>query len=281
MKKLLLFILPPILASIIVFGATILIANSFKGKGALQVTSNPSSKVYLNGKYIGTTPFCKCDLPQLLPTGDYIIKLVPEGFDPFEQKITITKSVITVIERVFGKDADAQGSVINLSPLENKEGVEMFVTSFPDNAKVFIDKTASGQTPLLIKSITPSDHELTIDKDGYVRSTLHIHTVKGYKLEAVVYLAIRLTLSSGSQATPSAVISPSVSPIPSVTQVTILQTPTGFLRVRADASISASETARISPGQTFPFLSEKDGWYQIKLNDGSLGWISNQYAQKQ
>ena len=35
-------------------------------KGALQVTSSPESKVYLNNKYLGQTPLCKCEAADML-----------------------------------------------------------------------------------------------------------------------------------------------------------------------------------------------------------------------
>ena len=41
------------------------------------------------------------------------------------------------------------------------------------------------------------------------------------------------------------------------------------------------EIARVTPGEIYQYVDEQDGWLQIKLKDGQLGWISNQYAKKQ
>jgi uncharacterized protein YgiM (DUF1202 family) len=64
--------------------------------------------------------------------------------------------------------------------------------------------------------------------------------------------------------------------------VLILQTPTGFLRVRDQASLNGAEIGQIKPGETYQLLDDKTtGWYQIQLTNGKTGWISSQYAQKQ
>jgi uncharacterized protein YgiM (DUF1202 family) len=63
-------------------------------------------------------------------------------------------------------------------------------------------------------------------------------------------------------------------------KVIILSTPTGFLRVRQDSSITSTEISQINPGETYSLLEEKTGWYKIKLTDGKEGWISSQYATK-
>src|SRR5436190_19911206 len=86
MKKALAFFLPPLLIAIAIFFAFQYFILLPAEKGALQVTASPDSAVYLNGKYIGQTPLCKCPNPNstgkassqdLLQAGEYSIKLVP------------------------------------------------------------------------------------------------------------------------------------------------------------------------------------------------------------
>ncbi len=57
-KKILLFLLPPLLA-IAAFLAVVWYVNKDPGKGALQVTASPKSAVFLDGRQIGETPLCK------------------------------------------------------------------------------------------------------------------------------------------------------------------------------------------------------------------------------
>ena len=62
--------------------------------------------------------------------------------------------------------------------------------------------------------------------------------------------------------------------------VKINDTPTGFLRVRFDATTSASEVARLNPGVKVPFLDEKSGWFKVEYETGKEGWISSRYAER-
>src|SRR3989338_2461942 len=103
MKKLIYLLIPVILAAIIVFGILKVFILGDLGKGALQVTSKPFTKVYLDSSYIGTTPLCRCEATNMIRSGDYTIKLVPiDGKTPeFQDKITITKGVLKVVDRKF------------------------------------------------------------------------------------------------------------------------------------------------------------------------------------
>lgn len=257
-------------------------------KGALQVTASPESKVYLNDKYLGTTPLCKCEAADMLATGDYTIKLVPTkgGFSEFQEKITISEAVLTVVDRRFAKDSLSDGSVISLSPLSDKTKTELLVASLPEGSTVLLDDNEIGTTPLSFKDPTESDHVLTIQKNGYKQKTIRIRTPLGYKLTVAAYLSTvdnLSDLSSQKDATRSADASADalLTPSPALSEKTvlILDTPTGFLRVRD--RIDGAEVSRVTPGETYPYVDEQTGWVQIKLKDGTTGWISSQYTQKQ
>lgn len=280
MKKLLL-ILVPLFLVVIVLAGFVYYKNYSLAKGALQVTSKPESNVYLDGKLIGKTPFCRCEGSDMLSVGEYTLRLIPvdSGFTPFEEKIKIGKSVLTVVDRTFESGASSEGSIISLNPLDDRKALELLVLSFPDKTEVLLDNKPSGSTPLILKNLTESDHEIKFIKSGYKEKTIRIRSVAGYKLITTVFLGVNPEIVSESP-TPS--VSPTIEPTSSVfTKVTILQTPTGFLRVRAYASLTASEIARVSPGEVLELVEESNGWFKIKLADGTLGWISASYAQKQ
>jgi len=264
------------LVTIIAFGITVFLYSQNLGKGALQVTSEPNSKVYLDGKLIGQTPLCKCEAKDMINEGTYAIKLVStEGvFPSFDQKISINPKVLTVVDRTFAENSGASASVISLSKLSDKNDISLTIISFPDKAKVFLDGNQIGQSPLSINSITESDHELKLTKTGYKDKIVKIRTIKGYKLESVLFLA----------ANPKETVTPataSATPALSVTKVLILQTPTGFLRVRSQASLAGSQIALVYPGETYDLLSEQGNWFKIKLSGGIEGFVSSQYSQKQ
>ncbi len=278
--KRLLFIITPIILAILTFtGFSFFLSQSISGKGALQVTSIPLSNVYLNGTLIGKTPLCKCEGKDMITAGEYTLKLVPiagDNLDTYEQKITITKSILTVVDRTFGVGALSSGFVVNLTPLSDKNAVQLFVSSFPSDALLNVDKNDSGSTPVLLKNITESDHDLVLSKPGYKSKTVHIQTHAGYQLNAVVSLAIIPPDATSAAIFDNAALTP-----PQKQKVMILNTPTGFLRVRSEPSLAGSESAQVKPGEIYELTTEQDGWYQIKLASGALGWVNASYAKKQ
>ncbi len=275
MKRLLFYIIP-FLGILIIFIAVVLFLNQNSGKGALQVTSTPQSQVYLNGQLIGETPLCKCDIKAMIPIGNYRIRLIPKegNSKPYDEQITINKSTLTVVDRTFGENSS--GSVITLMPLPNKNDIELMVISFPDKTNVFLDNNQKGVSPILLKDVTESDHELKLTKEGYLDKTLRIRTTSGFRLKSIVFLSVNPSIASSSAQTPLA-----TPQAPTVKKVTVLDTPTGFLRVRADSSVASSEIGRVSPGDSLELVTEKAGWLQIKMTDGKTGWISSQYAKKE
>jgi len=266
------------LIAVLIFFGILYYLDRKTGKGALQVTANPKSKVYLENKLIGITPFCACDLAQMLSVGDYTIKLVPntENFRPFEEKITINKGTLTVVDNTFADNGGGDGSIVSLISLSDKKDIEILVISLPDKANVFLDSNPVGITPLLLKQVSESDHDLRITLDGYKDKSIRIKTALGFKLSSLVFLGVNADLT----ASPAASVSVTPSPIVAATNVLILNTPTGFLRVRKDNSVASSEIAQIKPGESYELIEEKDNWFKIKLKDGEAGWISVQYATK-
>lgn len=64
--------------------------------------------------------------------------------------------------------------------------------------------------------------------------------------------------------------------------VTITKTPTGTLNVRKDPNGNSPVIAQIKTGERYLRVNKTKvkRWYQIKLTDGRLGWISTQYAKQ-
>ncbi|MGI8420060.1 MAG: PEGA domain-containing protein [Candidatus Levyibacteriota bacterium] len=283
MKKVaLVFIVSFVLALGIFLGAQYYLSNNTQ-QGALQVTSSPRSKVYLNNQYLGQTPMCKCD-SDTLDVGEYTIRLVPldSSLQEFQEKITVSQGVLTVVDRKFGKNAQSEGSIISLSPLEDKTKAQLLVVSFPQDAQVLLDDQTIGKTPILYKKPTESDHDLKVSKEGYNEKEIPIRTPLGYKVTVAVYLSVSTTdlsdTSASNSATPTAASS---TPSPSANKrVTILNTPIGILKVREGPSLSATEVGQAIPGKSYTVVGEEADWYEISLDDGTVGWVSSRYAKK-
>ncbi len=81
-----------------------------------------------------------------------------------------------------------------------------------------------------------------------------------------------------SEATTTPVITePSVK----LREVEILETPTGFLNVRSGPGTNFEKIGQVKPGESFEFVSENPErtWLEIKLPDGTIGWVTGQYAK--
>jgi len=234
----------------------------------------------------------------MLPTGEYTLRLVPKDNNllPYEEKITINKALLTVVDRKFGSQATSEGSIITLSPINDKERAEILVLSLPEGAQVLLDNDPVGETPITLEDVTASRHELKLRKDGYKEKSIPILTTKGYRLQATIYLGIDETAALSPTPTPPASPSGTITPTPGKSgtptptpstaarakgKVKVLETPNGFLRVRASNSTSSEELTRLNTGDVVDFIALEGGWYQVKLTNGQTGWVSADYVEEQ
>ena len=50
--------------------------------------------------------------------------------------------------------------------------------------------------------------------------------------------------------------------------------------VRSKPASDGQKVGNAKSGKTYDLLEEKDGWFKIRLEDGSEGWIAGGMAQK-
>lgn len=262
-------------------------------QSALQVNSTPRTTVFLDGKHVGQTPY----YDEKLKTGEYTLKLVPEsgaGIQAvsWEGKVKLSPDMLTVVNRDLRDTGSASsGEVLNLETISAKDTGEIMVITNPDSASVKLDGQEKGVAPLLIKNTPTGDHEITLSAVAFTDKIVRIRVTNGYK----VIINAQLASGIGQKPTETPTVSPtapallqqrSVSPTPikgiepGKTSVKILDTPTGWLRVRMGPSLSATETAKVNTGDILPYLGEESGWFKIGYQEGKEGWISGQYSQK-
>lgn len=243
----------------------------FKPQGAaISVESTPGSTVYINGEAVGRTPYQANVKP-----GEIALKIVPIGlsdsFLNYETRITLNPGVKTIVRRIFGSsDSDSSGEIISFEKTSD-ELASLSVISNPDAAQISIDGTVKGFTPIKISKITPGEHQLIVSAPGYASKTFSISTVGGYKLTVISKLA------EGARPTPAPVLSDETI----ITEVVILDTGTGYLTVRRDPNTLSPKIGRVTPGLKYELVNtdKKSGWYQIKYEGESIGWVSNKYAR--
>ena len=259
--------------------ATLFLIGYFKPKpGGILVSSTPVSNVFVNGNLVGKTPY-----EGTFKAGEISIKLVPETLDknyiPYETKTNLISGVKTVIKREFGDNGEeSSGDMVSFEKEVGKTA-SLIVTSTPDNSQVSIDGTPKGFSPFKLSTITPGEHQISIKSAGYLERNLTVKIVEGYRLSIVFNLAS------------SAASSEAVAGVTTETKtfVEILETPTGFLRVRTEPGTAGSEIHQVKTGEKYIFLEEdgQTGWFKIQvqeaapgLPDGIVGWVSNEYSKK-
>ncbi len=258
--------------------------------GKLKIISSPTASVFINNMIIGKTPY-----DDKYKVGEYLLKLIPEGnateTASWNGKINIYKNALTYVNRELGSsDIFSAGEIFTTQKMESspKNGNygEIYVESEPQGAIITLDNDEKGVAPLVLQDVLRGDHELSVFMPGFFRRTQKINVDPGYRVNASFKLALDQSQKQLSDvektATPSAK--------PGKTMVTINNNPQGWLRVRVDASINATEEAKVKIGEKYEFLDEKPGWFQIKYNsnkDGLVsgefddGWVSSEYATKE
>lgn len=267
--------------------------NSNQVSANLKILSIPQATIFLESQHLGKTPY-----EDKTKAGEYTLKLIPESgasnLSSWETKIKLNPGVLTYINHEFGdQELTSAGEILTLEKIAGKNS-EIAVLSTPDGAQVNLDGSDRGVTPLVLSEIEPGDHEISLSASGYVDRAIKVKTSPGFKLIASFQLAMSTIpnpsatpsaspVASGSpKPTPKTSPKPSASPSSSLKRpyVKILETPTGWLRVRVEPDKNATEAAKVNPGETYSLLGEQSGWYKIKYQETSEGWISGQYAEK-
>lgn len=252
-------------------------------RGGLQVTANIGGRVFLDGKEIGNLPLRKVDPADTITSGNYEIRIEPEdaSLSSYTARISINGGVLTAIDKIFLPGSLGSSYILTLEKSSSPKP-QIEITSIPSGALVTIDSVPVGATPFTSSSLSASEHEVEIQKEGFAKKTIRVRTIENHTL------VVSTTLGTGelgaepqfnlpSEASPSAIPIPTA---PSSVTVTILSTPNGFLRVRSGPATTFSEVARVTTGENFNLTDEQSGWYEIALEDGSTGWVSGQYASK-
>ncbi len=279
-----------LLILLIMFGAFIAvryyILNTQNVNGRIRVTSSPTATVFINNLVVGRTPF-----EDKYKSGEYILKLIPEKTATetasWQGKIQIYKNALTYVNRELGtSDLGSAGEIFTITKMEkppaNSSLGEIYVETEPQGAIVYLDNDEKGVAPLILADVIKGDHELSVFMPGFLRRTQKVNVDSGYRVNASFKLAFDPNQQRLSSITPvpTKEASSSAATTPTKEQVKILDTPTGWLRVRSDPSVDASESARVNPGETFDILEEQEGWYRIQYNSTTSGWVYSQYAQK-
>ncbi|MFC1789864.1 PEGA domain-containing protein [Patescibacteria group bacterium] len=280
------------------------------GKAALQIASTPNSKVFLDGEEVGTTPYFNDDLE----AGEAVVKLEASeqdsGLVAWEGRVTLVSNIVTSINyQLGGSEGELSGEILSLERIGDSKVASLAVITQPEEALVRINDESKGFSPVSVEDLDPGEYQITVSAPGFKEKTISGQTIAGYKLEVSVRLA-REEIDGVTEATESSQVEededveedteedqdevskesdeedepePTKVPVAEALEkpyVKILSTPTGWLRVRLGPTTTATEAAKVDPGETFPYLDESEnGWYKIEYETDEEGWVSGVYAE--
>jgi hypothetical protein len=235
-----------------------------ESKAGIKISALPEAQVLINGNQVGTTPFTDENLIQ----GDYEVKLVKDNLS-WQGNIKLTSGTITVVNRELAEDrSSSSGETLTLYP-----GQGLVLISNPVGADVSIDDKDVGKTPITLNDVSIGEHNIVLKSKGYI--TRSIRATLPDKLQLVISSDLAISEADLNSLIPI----PTIQVLP---RVTVLQTPTGFLRVRDKPNLNGAEIGRVNPGDTLDLIEEDTttGWDKVKLPDGKEGYVSSSYVQK-
>lgn len=264
MKKVLLLIL--VLLSLLVLlvrfsGKLSEVLLNIKPKSGILLMSEPSdAKIFLNNLEVGKTPY----EDQELEPKEYLIKLEKDGL-VWQGKVRLGVQTLTVVNRELSPDeVFGAGEVLALD-----KGKGLKVLSNPSGAEVEVDGKLYGLAPLSL-DIPTGEHTISVSHPNYLKRSIKAMIPDNFNLTVSVDLSL-------SEVDLTTISSP---PITKTPEVKVLNTPTGFLRVRDKPSLQGKEVARVKPGDILILLEELPSWYRVQLPDGQEGYVSSSYVQK-
>lgn len=235
----------------------------YQDKAGIKITSTPDAMVSVNGASVGKTPYQN----ESLKPGNYTLRLEENGAF-WEGMASLTSGTLSIVNRELSPSvASSSGEILTLEP-----GVGAVIVSNPAEAVVEIDGQSYGKTPLSVSSIPPGDHTFVLSHDNYLKRSIRVVLPQGMSLHIAVDLAVYEADLGTSLPAPA---------VSTSNKLVVGKTPTGFLRVRNKPSVLGVEVGRLSTGDTVVEIEDTSGWVKIRMDNGTEGYVSSQYVQKQ
>ncbi len=150
-----------------------------EAKAMLKITSDPSGAgVYVDGDYKGTTP-----LTISLSPGTHSVRLSKSDYEDYTTSVTLnpgeSKTISATLTPTFGY---------------------LSIDSTPQGAKVYIDDSYVGDTPLTDYKLSTGEHTVKVVKNGYEEFTKTVTVNPGAEASVTASLVAIITTTSSSSA---------------------------------------------------------------------------------
>lgn len=246
----------------------------------LKINSEPKgAEVYIDDTQVGTTPYFADNLTK----GEYKVRVHINGYETQEFRVNVDNTYsINVNIKLFPRPVP-----LNISKFEDSNNLykiysnseqilsntQMWVNSivyFNETRGINIDNMGNNKELIfdyfidfkgnLFNSrgeLTTKDNINKVSKGAYLGNS---NQGQGLSKEArETYLSL-----TGGQ-------------VLQTKSATVLETGTGWLRVRSGPSVDSSEIQKINVGDTFSVLDEQNGWSKLQIDQSTTGWALKDY----
>jgi serine/threonine protein kinase len=150
--------------------------------GRLLVRSIPArARVFVDGREQGRTPVAVRDLSN----GTHSLRVVGDGYAPEERRILIAPSrpaqSLTIALEPLPVAPASPAAPSRDGPATSRGGSAfagvLVVDSRPAGAKVFLDGTLVGTTPVSLPTVRAGEHAVRLERDGYRRWSSSVRVV--------------------------------------------------------------------------------------------------------
>jgi hypothetical protein len=258
-----------------------------KSGDVLRIVSDPAdASVYIDNTQVGKSPYSSNQLSE----GEYDLRIDYPGYETQTVRINIKKGyTLNVRFKLFPVPTAA-----NITLLEGATGFYNITT---DNQAI------SSDTQSWVRSIIYWNHTrgLTIESTGLNKEQVFDYFIdyKGNLFGADgVLISGQAGMQSLKDARKGAYLGRTsdgtgVTPEAKTTilnmnkqglggkKATVLETGTGWLRVRSTAGLGGAEVAKVNVGQVYDVLEEITGWVKIKVSETVQGYVSADFVKVQ
>ena len=131
--------------------------------GTIKFTSTPSGAgVFLDGNFKGVSPITIKDLAP----GKHSLKTTKIGYKEYQQEVTVTVSSLLTISSDKTSIIEAILSPLTATKEIDKPG-EIFLSSTPSDAKIYLNNLYKGVTPVILDNLTSGTYQLKLALSGY------------------------------------------------------------------------------------------------------------------
>lgn len=256
-----------------------------RGTAPLLVISDPEgAEVRLDDVLLGSSPLVSSDLS----AGEHTLKISKENYKERVISLNLQEGYkLNVKVKLFLLPFLSKTAAKIESPNDPRFVLAGFYT---DNPLLTADSAswAKGLTFYwnLGKEATASSlpYDYLLDAEGQLYDASGVKLAASSeverKLEKVKMAYLGKSGETLSEAAQKALADFTLKVFLTVRKVEVINTPTGWLRVREKPSLSAREVGRVNVREKLDLLGESGEWYQIKTADGKVGYISAAYARK-